>query len=184
MNFSTLCQLLVLTLLFIIFNHTVSLGQGDSFCTSTSISIGTNCTTQSGSTIGFTDDAEDVNNACGGNEDDEGWYWILGGSNGMDYTVEVDGTGSTDMVVSVVGVNGILCDTYDQIDCADDVISSTETITFTWDNTWDYYYIQVLREEFSLRQRSNHRYSLRAFSKLLGINSSNLSACFNGPSLT
>ena len=132
-------------ILFYFFMTFISLsviGQGDSYCTATSISVGSTCVYEAGSTIGFTSDPE-FTSSCLGNQDDAGWYWILGGTVGTEYIIEVDATGSSDYVVTLVGVDGVLCDTNGEIECVDDFIGSPETITFTWGNTWDYYYIQV-----------------------------------------
>src|SRR5262245_5929390 len=41
-------------------------------------------------------------------------------------------------------------------------------------------HIEILRKEFNLREQKNARYSVRAFARLLGIDSSSLSAILRG----
>lgn len=47
-------------------------------------------------------------------------------------------------------------------------------------STQESYYISKMREEFSLKQRTNPHYSLRAFARDLGLHSSTLSSIFKG----
>ncbi len=134
----TACLILFLCLTNLIY------GQGDSYCTSTSISVGSSCITEAGSTTGFDSDSE-FDSSCSGTETAEGWYWITGGVDGTNYTVELTGATGDDFVISVVGVTGATCTSPVEIDCVDATGSGgTETITFTWDNTiYDYYYVQM-----------------------------------------
>jgi len=131
-----------LTALLVLGSMNAGWAQGD-YCTFTSILINGSCITENGSTTGLSADSE-FESSCFGSETYEGWYWIIGGVNGTSYTIEVDGAGSTDVVVSIVGMDDAICSTPTEIGCVDAVSSSAESISFTWNEAaYDYYYVQI-----------------------------------------